>query len=423
MLSSEWRSSTDGDLSTINRELAIQLAKHPNVDVSILLPNCSREDRTSAESHNVKLIEADKTPGVEPVLQLSSPPRDHTMDCVIGHGVHLGRPIASIKRNPNYSHCKWIQVVHSAPEEDGMYKNISEGEKRQKTEIQLCKMADQVITIGPKLAEAYKCYLRPVKQEKKVFDLTPSIFSEFLKVEQAPEERRTFCILVIGSGDSCEDFNLKGYDIAVKAVAELKDESFKLKFVCAAEGKGDSVAKKLLQRGISRNQLIVRSFDDSRKVLADLFCEVDLAIMPSRTEGFGTTALEALSAGLPVLVSGNSGLGEALKKVPLGSQSVVDSEDPKDWAREIKRIRQKEREVRLSESSFLREKYLKKYSWEEPCKSLVIKMRNLVFGKFYLHLNVTAFTCLTTDKPGILVKVKSALCQLGPMVTINYLKT
>ncbi|XP_066015858.1 uncharacterized protein [Pocillopora verrucosa] len=380
LLSSEWRSSTDGDLSTINRELAIQLAKHPNVDVSILLPNCSGEDRTSALSYNVKLIEADKAPGVEPVLWLSSPPRNHTMDCVIGHGVQLGRLVPFIKRNPNYSHCKWIQVVHSAPEEDGMYKNISEGEKRQKTEIQLCKMADQVITIGPKLAETYKRYLCSVKQEGKVFDLTPSIFSEFLEVRQATEERRKFCILVIGSGDSCEDFIVKGYDIAAKAIARLKDESYKLKFVCPAGGKGDIVAKKLLHLGISRNQLIVCSFDDSRKVLADLFCEVDLAIMPSRTESFGTTALEALSAGLPVLVSGNSGLGEAMKKVPLGSQSVVDSEDPKGWAKEIKRVHQKEREVRLSESRFLREKYLEKYSWEEPCKSLVIKMKNLVFG-------------------------------------------
>ena len=380
MLSSEWRSSTDGDLSTINRELAIQLAKHPDVDVSILLPNCSGEDRTSAESHNVTLIEADKTPGLEPVLWLSFPPRDHTMDCVIGHGVHLGRPIASIKRNPNYSHCKWIQVVHSAPEEDGMYKNISEGEKMQKTEIQLCKMADQVITIGPKLAEAYKCYLCPVKQEEKVFDLTPSIFSEFLAVEQATIEKRTFCILVIGSGDSCEDFNVKGYDIAAQAIAELKDESYKLKFVCPAGGKGDIVAEKLLHHGIRRNQLIVRSFDDSRKVLADLFCEVDLAIMPSRTEGFGITALKALSAGLPILVSGNSGLGEALKKVPFGPQSVVDSDDPKDWAREIKRVRQKYRDVRISESNTLRKKFMKKYSWEELCKSLVIKMKNLVFS-------------------------------------------
>ena len=381
MLSSEWRSSTDGDLSTINRELAIQLAKHPNVDVSVLLPNCSGEDRSCAESHNVKLIEAGGVPGVEPVLCLSFPPINHTMDCVIGHGVHLGRPAALIKRNPIFSHCKWIQVVHSAPEEDGTYKNISESEKMHETEIELCKMADQVITIGPKLAEAYKHYLRPVKQEENVFDLTPSIFSEFLEVKQATKERKTFFILVIGSGDSCADFNVKGYDIAAKAIAELKDESYKLKFVCAAGVKGD-IADKLLHHGISRNQLSIRSFDDSREVLADLFCEVDLAIMPSRTEGFGITALEALSAGLPVLVSGNSGLGEALRKVPLGSQSVVDSEDPNDWAREIKRVRQKERDVRLSESRLLREKYLKKYSWEEPCKSLVIKMRNLVFGKF-----------------------------------------
>ena len=351
------------------------------MDVSILLPNCSGEDRSSAESHNVKLIEADKVPGVEPVLWLLSPPRNHIMDCIIGHGVHLGRLIPLIKKNPDYSHCKWIQVVHSAPEEDGMYKNISEGQKMQETEIQLCKMADQVITIGPKLAEAYKRYLRPVKQEKKFFDLTPSVFSEFLEVEQATEERGTFCILVIGSGDSCEDLNVKGYDIAAKAIAELKDESDKLKFVCPAGGEGEIVAEKLLNHGIRRNQLIVCSFDDSREVLADLFCEVDLAIMPSRTEGFGITALQALSAGLPVLVSRNSGLGEALKEVPFGPQSVVDSEDPKDWAREIKRVRQKDREVRLSESRILRKKYMKKYSWEEPCKSLVIKMRSLLFGK------------------------------------------
>ena len=382
LLSSEWKSSTNGNLPTINQELAIQLAKHPNVDVSVLLPNCSEADRSSAESHNVKLVEADRVPGFEPVLCLSFPPRDHTIDCVIGHGVHLGRPIASMKRNPNYSHCKWIQVVHSAPEEDGMYKNISEGQKMQETEIQLCKMADQVITIGPKLAEVYNHYLCPVKQEENVFDLTPSIFSEFLEVKQATEERRKFCILVIGSGDSCEDFNVKGYDIAAKAIAELKDESYKLKFVCAAGGKGDIVAEKLLHGGIGHNQLIVRSFDDSREVLANLFCEVDLAIMPSRTEGFGITALKALSAGLPILVSGNSGLGEALRKVALGPQSVVDSEDPIEWAKEIKRVRQKERGLRLLEARHLRKNYLEKYSWEEPCRSLVIKMKNLVFGKF-----------------------------------------
>ena len=382
MLSSEWRSSTDGNLSTINRELAIQLAKHPNVDVSVLLPNCSREDRSSAKGHNVKLIEAGGVPGVEPVLCLSSPPINHTMDCVIGHGVHLGRLIPLIKKNPNYSHCKWIQVVHSALEEDGMNKNILEAEKMQELEIQLCGMADQVITIGHELGEVYKRYLRLLKKEKNVFCLTPSIFSEFLRVEPATKRRKTFCILVLRSDNSCEDFNGEGYDIAAKAIAELKDESYKLKFFCATRGDEYSLAEKLLHLGICRNQVIVRSFSDRNEVLANLFCEVDLAIMPSRTGSFGITALEALSAGLPVLVSGNSGLGEALKEVASGSQSVVDSEDPEDWAKEIKHVRDKKRGVRLSESRVLRENYLKKFNWEESCNSLVMKMTNLVFGKF-----------------------------------------
>ena len=51
----------------------------------------------------------------------------------------------------------------------------------------------------------------------------------------------------------------------------------------------------VLQCGISKDQLVVRKFVQNRERLKELFCEVDLAIMPSRTEGFGLTALEALS--------------------------------------------------------------------------------------------------------------------------------
>ena len=378
MLSREWRSSTDGDLSTINRELAIQLAKHSNVEVSVFLPQCNEEDRNNAASHHVQLVEAEKVVGWNPVDWLINVPDGHVIDCVVGHGVSLGRQVQVIRK---HHHCKWIQVVHTVSEELGMYKSISQGEQLQKTEVKLCEMADQIVAIGPKLADAYKRYLRCSKKEQNVFDLTPSIFSEFLNVEQATEERRTFSVLVIGSGNSCEDFSLKGFDLAAQAVAELKDKSYKLKFVGAPRGKEDEIADKLLQHGIDRYQLIVHSFSDSREILANLFCEVDLAIMPSKTEGFGVGALEALSASLPVLVTGNSGLGEALKEVPLGSQCVVDSEDPEDWAKKIKEVRQKKREVRLSESRLLRENYQEKYSWEKPIRCLVERMYSLIFGK------------------------------------------
>ncbi|KAL9950413.1 hypothetical protein ACROYT_G042902 [Oculina patagonica] len=381
LLSSEWKSSKGG-LSTINRELAIQLAKQPNVEVSVYLPQCSEEDKKVARDHNVQLIEAEKLPGYEPVDWLASIPENHTMDCIIGHGVHLGRQIPLIKRQRHHAHCKWIQVVHTAPEELGMFKcyadAISKGEKKHQIEVELCERADQVVAVGPKLADAYSRYLRSCQKDQEVLNLTPSIFTEFSEVKQATEERDTFYVLVFGRGDS-EDFELKGYDIAAQAVAELKDNSYHLMFVGAPSGKEESIKEKLLQHGISRRQLTVRGFDESRERLSKLLCEVDLTIMPSRTEGFGLTALEALSAGLPVLVSGNSGLGKALKKVLHGSNCVVDSEDPKEWAKAIRAVCEKDRDVRLAESKDLCEKYSEKYSWQKPCGVLLDKMLNLTF--------------------------------------------
>ena len=107
--------------------------------------------------------------------------------------------------------------------------------------------------------------------------------------------------------------------------------------------------------------------------------------MPSRTEGFGLAALQALSAGLPVLVGGNSGIGKALKKVPYGSNCVVNlefnNEDSKKWAEAIKVVCRKEREVRLAEAVLLRQNYAKTYQWEGQCSTLVEKMCEMIKGQ------------------------------------------
>ena len=386
LLSSEWR-STKGGLSTINRELAIQLAKHPSVEVSVYLPKCSEEDKQVAASHNVHLIEAEEMAGYDnPVDWLSSLPDGHVVDCVIGHGAILGRQVQVIKRQCK---CKWIQVVHTAPEELGMFKSyadaIARGGKKHQAEVKLCQKADQVVAVGPKLAEAFSGYLRPCGKDQDVLNLTPGIFSEFADVKQSSQEISSFSVLVFGRSDS-EDFQQKGYDIAAQAIAELKDVTYKLVFVGATSGEEERVAALLLKQGIDRSQLRVRRFNESREQLAQLFCEVDLAIMPSRTEGFGLAALEALSAGLPVLVSGNTGLGEALKKVSFGSSCVVMSENPKDWANAIRIVREKDREMRLDECKTLREKYAMKYNWRDDCNRLVERMLNISGGNLFTVL-------------------------------------
>ena len=268
-------------------------------------------------------------------------------------------------------------------------------------------MADQVVTIGPKLTKAFKRQLR--KQD--VFNLTPSIFAEFSDVQQASEEGTEFCVLVIESGDS-EDFDVKGYDIAAKAIADLNDRSYQLKFASKQRGREDELADRLLHCGIGRNQLNISSLDGNRETLANLFSLVDIAILPSRTEGFGLSALEAISAGLPVLVSDNSGIAEALKEVCNGSQCIVDSEDPADWARAIKAVRDKKRCVRLAEAKSLRENYLQQFSWETPCDFLVEKMYNLAFGKLFSSCIRNAEVLIKFEiMTKIMFCIKYSICQ------------
>ena len=382
LLASEW-DSTKGGLSTVNRQLATELAQHEQVKVTLLVPqySCSEEGKRTAASHKVSIREAERRPGYDDLDWLSFPPKDLAIDIILGHGGKLGKQAQVIRESHG---CKWVQVVHTAPEELGMYKDypkaISKGEEKNRTEVDLCKLANVVVTVGPKLKEAYSSYLRSCEKHQDIIQLTPGTFSEFSDIRQATTEGANFKVLTFGRGDP-EDFSLKGYDVSVEAIVELKDSSYILVFVGAPKGKQDEVAKTLLQSGISKNQLIVRTFIQSKEGLKELLCEVDLAIMPSRTEGFGLTALEALSAGLPILVSGNSGLGDTLRTLPLGKPFVVDSADPKEWAKAIEAVRQKDRAERLQEIQRLRTSYEGKFSWKKQCEALVEKMWSLVHGK------------------------------------------
>ena len=388
LLGSEWSSSMGG-LSTINRQLAILLAKHSEVDITLLVPqfSCSEEERRMASSHNVTILEAEKLEGFgDPLEWLSFPPRDLDIDFVLGHGAKLGKQAQVIRK---YHNCKWIQVVHTAPEELAMYKNypkaISKGQEKNLTEVALCKLANAVLAVGPKLTKAYSSYLRSCEKHQDIIQLTPSTFREFSDIEQAAVDMDNFKVLTFGRGDP-EDFSLKGYDISARAIVELEDRSYHLIFVGAPDGKQDEVAKNLLESGIDKKQLTVRKFMHSKEGLRELFCEADLCIMPSRTEGFGLTALEAFSAGLPILVSGNSGFGEALCTLPSGKSFVVESEDPKEWAKAIAGVRQKERSDRLQDIQQLRSSYEEKFSWEKQCDSLVEKMWDIVHGESVLNI-------------------------------------
>ncbi|XP_068670421.1 uncharacterized protein [Montipora foliosa] len=386
LLGSEWNSLAGG-LSTLNRELAIHLSQHPNVSVSMLVPEgaCKDGDRKAAKDLEINVLDARQRPGFhEPLDCLCFPPEDHRMDVVIGHGVKLGRQVQVIKRSAQFQNCKWVHMVHTAPEDLSKYKRYdnptSRGEQKHWDEVELCKEADLVVPVGPRLEKAYSSYLKGSKKNRDIFEIVPGLFDrEFgaLKPE-AKDDNDDFNVLLCGRGDD-EDFELKGYDIAVKAFADqrLKGKRYYLLFVGVPDGKQDKVRRRLLNCGITDEQLIVRKFVQSRVRMKDLFCEVALVIMPSKSEGFGLVALEALSAGLPVLVGSNSGFARALEKIHFGDTCIVHPNDPAEWAKKIEGVRAKH-EQRLHEMTFLRECYGKKFSWKDQCGNLVEKLWKMV---------------------------------------------
>ena len=382
LLASEWGSSK-GALSTINRELAIQLAKFPYIKVTFFLPKCSDEDKKAAESHHITILEAKRRPGFNELDWLSFPPRDLRIDVVVGHGVELGHQVQAIRDSHK---CKWVQVVHTDSEAIGMFKPsiknaISKEEKKHKIEVELCTMADFVVGVGPRLTEAFNTYLS--FWNKAVFQFTPGVFDDFADVQLTTVKRKHPSVLVFGHGDA-DDFELKGFDIAARSVAALPDAH--LIFVGVQARKQQETANRFLGFGIPRHRLRVKSYVNSREHLRQLFCEVDLVLMPSRAEGFGLIGLEALSAGLPMIISKKSGFGEALCSLKFGPSFVIDSEDPKAWTAAIEVIWKRDRRSQLDEVNDMRDIYKKRYSWSEQCKGLIEEMFKLIEGRSYIYL-------------------------------------
>ena len=230
LLGGEWSSSAGG-LSTLNRELAIHLSNHSAVKVSLLVPEgaCNYEEKNEAHTYGITIVEAKRLAAFDRLDWLSFPPHEHLMDIVVGHGIKLGRQIQVIRDSARFTNCKWVQVVHTAPEDLSKYKcyddPISKGETKHESEVELCKLADLVVPVGPRLKEAYSSYLQRCKTaDRDVLTITPGLFQrEFgdLVAKQDPNEDGEFKVLLFGRGDD-EDFELKGYNIAAQAFTDQR---------------------------------------------------------------------------------------------------------------------------------------------------------------------------------------------------------
>jgi len=106
----------------------------------------------------------------------------------------------------------------------------------------------------------------------------------------------------------------KGVDLLVEAMAEVCRELPQARAVIAGKGPEDytrQLQESIVRLGLERRVHLVGYLSDEDR---DRFYSVaDVAVFPSRYEPFGIVALEAMAAGIPVVVAEGSGLAEVVE--------------------------------------------------------------------------------------------------------------
>ena len=379
------------------RELAKQLAKFKQVQVSVLVPEdtfYNEYEERKAKEIGVTIVKAKKQPGFfDSIEWLNYPPADLKTDIVIGVGEQLGKVAQNWKMQYQ---CKSIQFA-CGNDWERVYYDTGNGYLEGATVRHikhfrgLSLSADIPVAVGPKTADKLTASLR--SKGKQVFSFTPGIISQFSSLTHATKDGTNFRVLFVG-GSNPDNFQEDGLELAAKTMAELNDKSYHLICVGAGKETQQQCANFFHQSGVPKRQFEMRNLPQTDEEWKDLFGEVDLAIMPSGDEEFGWDALLALSAGLPVLVHEESGFGKALKVVEFGQAAIVDSDDPKEWASRIKKVKETDRKTRLEQAALLRSKYDEKYSWAKQCGALVAMMCMMASGTEFYFIFYFAFKVL-----------------------------
>jgi phosphatidylinositol alpha-1,6-mannosyltransferase len=137
------------------------------------------------------------------------------------------------------------------------------------------------------------------------------------------EDRRV--VLVVGN-----DIYKKGIDVAVDAVAHLPED-----VVLAVAGHVDrsELTARATAMGVSDRLHLWSHVSD----VLDYYAAADVLVAPSREDAFGLPPLEAMAAGVPVIVSRRTGLAENLAD---GRDALIlaDPEDAQMLARRVEEV-------------------------------------------------------------------------------------
>lgn len=318
LISTAWGRNMGG-INSINYGLtkALGLQNQQNIDIYCIItdniPDAEMIEETK-NKFNVKLLglkDPYKSKNLENIINNF----DYTF--FVGHDVITG-DIALLLRK-KFINSTSVIINHMDYSSyyylrDNNPKNIEQKEKKQ-TEI--ISKADIIFSIGPLLKKSAEDIVRKsANNSKSVYMLIPGL-EEIKPNDISPNKHN---ILIFGR---VEDKNnkLKQYNLALDAIGKyIKKEKIGINqlsinvygYENVSEADQDAMQKRLRKSSGKTVAIKVHNYINDDEELFSELRNSSLCIMPSTTEGFGLVAYEAIAAGVPIIISRNSGLYEFL---------------------------------------------------------------------------------------------------------------
>lgn len=393
VVATEWHSA-HGGLSTLNRELCAALAKEGHA-VSCLVIDATAAELADAAAHGVVLLTCPGDPGVEELQRLLLVPADvleaTKAQFVIGHD-HITGPAAHhiarrVLKVPN------VHLVHTIPDEieahksADLYENLTKGADKADVQFKQCKQADLVIGVGPRIYREIKDKLGAAPP---VAQLRPGI------VTSPTSTKKPMSTVFLFQG-RLGDAQLKGAKLAVDATKIVRNypevdhwERPILIMRGFEKGRLEEQCSGIIDKESLESFVKPRFFTTDGESLGADLNEASLLLMPSKKEGFGLVALEAIAAGVPVLISADSGLAEMLHKDPevlaaidiTSAQSAICIVDGKsddviaEWAKQM-RVVLSNREAAFARADQFKKDLASVLKWRSAARALVEELKKL----------------------------------------------
>jgi glycosyltransferase involved in cell wall biosynthesis len=255
---------------------------------------------------------------------------------VVGHSYFSGNEAVCLRKR-FFPWSIGVHFVHMSPLDTEYLKEYRDDsyvvtrEARMKREVQIALASDIVICIGPRLFRYMSDLLLAQSFSGPVLRLDCGLNPDRYKRSAFPQHPT---LLSVGRTES---LGVKGLDIFASAAGHLtnlwrghpstKEKPSPRFVVRGAQGDVEGLESKLTEIASSIHpdtRIVVRPYTSDRAELESNFRAASIFVMPSREEGFGLVACEALSLGVPTIVSSESGVAEMIKEVANRSYTQTD---------------------------------------------------------------------------------------------------